>query len=68
MKAKVYTDSIYLASVGQENMTEPIKNLKEIDMNVMAGAHILGDGSLAISFSKSTGPGQQPPLKRHAPA
>lgn len=65
-KGKVYTDGEDLRVIALDNMTEPIKGLKEVDMNVIAGSNgTLGDAQ-TISFSRSVGPGQQPPLKRHA--
>lgn len=64
MKGKVYTDVEVARPM--ENMTEPIKGLREIDMNVVSGSNGLGGNSHTVSFSKSTS--GQPPLKRHATA
>jgi kinesin family member 11 len=61
-KAKVFTDNESAKLL--DNMTEPIKGLREIDMNVVAGSNGLGGESHTISFSKSIS--GQPPLKRHA--
>jgi kinesin family member 11 len=66
-KGKVYADKMGIRPLMLDNMTEPIKGLKEVDMNVVAGANGLGDGSHTVSFSKSISSGQ-PPLKRHATA
>jgi kinesin family member 11 len=61
-KAKVYNDSDHAQLL--DNLTEPIKGLREIDMNVVAGSNNVE--SHTISFSKSMS--GQPPLKRHATA
>ena len=63
-KSKVYTDRL-ASSHAHPNMTEPLKELKEIDINVVRPP---SDESHTISFSRSTGVGSQPPLKRHATA
>jgi kinesin family member 11 len=61
-KAKVFTDTAAL----MDNMTEPIKGLREIDMNVVTSSNGMVGDSHTISFSKSVS--GQPPLKRHATA
>ncbi len=53
-----------------ENLTEPLKGLKEIDINVIPRpASAAGEIHMGteLGFSKSVGSGQ-PPLKRHATA
>ena len=64
-KGKVYTDTTERSQAHTISLTEPLKGLKEVDINVVPQpkpeAH-------TISFSKSVGSGQQPPLKRHATA
>ena len=63
-KSKIYTDLI-ASSHTHPSMMEPLKELKEIDINVVRPPAV---ESHTISFSRSTGIGSQPPLKRHATA
>lgn len=64
MKGKVYTDRGDRGQAHTINLTEPLKSLKEVDINVASRAV---HEAHTISFSKSVGTGQ-PPLKRHATA
>ena len=61
-KAKIYVDRSHAHTV---NLTEPLRELKEVDINVVPPPR---QDAHTISFSKSVGSGQQPPLKRHATA
>ena len=61
-KGKVYTDIADQHQSQTINVTEMLKGLKEVDINVVP------QPSQTIDFSKSVGSGQPPPLKRHATA
>ncbi|KAI9873680.1 MAG: kinesin motor protein cin8, partial [Watsoniomyces obsoletus] len=59
-KARIYTDKMMESQAHTVNLTEPLKGLKEVDINVVAPPR---HDAHAISFSKSMGSGPQPPLK-----
>ncbi|RMZ91683.1 hypothetical protein DV736_g1099, partial [Chaetothyriales sp. CBS 134916] len=81
-KTKVFNDektlrttvNMPLKPAAAESVVEPLKGLKEIDVNVIPRPASAAAGRLDESqgpthpFSKSAGLGGQPPLKRHATA
>jgi kinesin family member 11 len=72
VKTKVYADTkTEKVLIKDLNLTEPLKSLKEVDINITSNVGMARPDREAhtISFSKSIGSGTgQPPLKRHATA
>ena len=69
-KTKVFNDELTRRvplKSSHEDLTQPLKELKEIDINVIARPASAAEESHTLAFSRSVGHGQ-PPLKRHATA